>query len=180
MPEPITLSLAAVGSVALTEGVKFLYQQAGEILKNWRTRKQAPPAAPEPAPVVLPPVFDGQLTAPAIHYDAVSQVEPELRSLHKDLGDYATEVAPIDDLAVAKIDALRQALEAIYRQHITFKGENRPASGALLVGTVEAGEIAGEAIGVDVQGRPEGEIRGTVKAGRIEPGGKATGVKNTM
>src|ERR1035441_8286151 len=110
MPEPLTLSSAAIGTVALTEGVKFLYQQAGEILKNWRTRRETAPAAPEPAAVVLPPVFEGQLTAPAIHYDVVSQVEPELRSLYKDLSEYAAEIEPIDDAAVAKVAALRQAL----------------------------------------------------------------------
>ena len=35
------LSLSAIGAVALTEGIKFLYEQAGEVLKRWRDRKDA-------------------------------------------------------------------------------------------------------------------------------------------
>ena len=37
--DPFTL--AAVGAVAITEGIKFLYGQAGEVLKRWRERKAA-------------------------------------------------------------------------------------------------------------------------------------------
>jgi len=39
MSDPTTLSAAAIGAAALTEGIKFLYGQAGEILKRWRERK---------------------------------------------------------------------------------------------------------------------------------------------
>src|SRR5437879_6867359 len=39
MAEPLTLAL--VGSVILSEGVKFLYAQAGDALKRWRPRKEA-------------------------------------------------------------------------------------------------------------------------------------------
>jgi hypothetical protein len=40
MPEPVTLTAASIGAVALTEGIKFLYGQAGELLKRWRERKE--------------------------------------------------------------------------------------------------------------------------------------------
>ena len=43
MPDPVTL--AAVGGFALTEGIKFLYGQAGEALKHWQERKKAKAAA---------------------------------------------------------------------------------------------------------------------------------------
>ena len=39
MVDPLTLS--TIGAVALTEGIKFLYEQAGEVLKRWRERKDA-------------------------------------------------------------------------------------------------------------------------------------------
>ena len=39
MADPFTLG--AVGAVVLTEGIKFLYGQAGEALKRWRERKAA-------------------------------------------------------------------------------------------------------------------------------------------
>jgi hypothetical protein len=34
MPEPVTtITLAGIGMVAITEGIKFLYNQASELLK---------------------------------------------------------------------------------------------------------------------------------------------------
>ena len=45
MPEPVTLTAAAIGAAALTEGIKFLYGQAGEILNNFDTLPLAPIAA---------------------------------------------------------------------------------------------------------------------------------------
>jgi len=39
MIDPLTIS--AIGAVAITEGIKFLYGQAGELLKRWRERKDA-------------------------------------------------------------------------------------------------------------------------------------------
>jgi len=42
MSDPDTLSAAVIGSAALTEGIKFLYRQAGEILKRWRERRDKP------------------------------------------------------------------------------------------------------------------------------------------
>jgi hypothetical protein len=33
-------SAAALGGVVLTEGIKFLYRQAGEVLKRWRERRE--------------------------------------------------------------------------------------------------------------------------------------------
>ena len=38
MSEPLTLT--GVGVVVLTEGIKFLYAQAGESLKRWRERNR--------------------------------------------------------------------------------------------------------------------------------------------
>ena len=43
MADPITLTL--VGTVVLTEGIKFLYGQAGELIKRWRERKDAADAS---------------------------------------------------------------------------------------------------------------------------------------
>ena len=39
MADPFTL--AAVGAVAITEGIKFLYGQAGDVIKWWHQRKAA-------------------------------------------------------------------------------------------------------------------------------------------
>src|SRR5258708_39898262 len=96
MIDPLTIS--AIGAVAITEGIKFLYGQAGELLKRWRERKDAAKDASlqlnntEPIDVKLPPVFEGQLSAPHIHFDVVERVEEQLRGLRKDLSDYADGV----------------------------------------------------------------------------------------
>ena len=71
MVDPLTLS--AIGVVAITDGIKFLYGQAGEILKRWRERKDTAKDAStqqnktEPINLKLPSVFEGQLIAPQIH-----------------------------------------------------------------------------------------------------------------
>jgi hypothetical protein len=44
--------LVGVAASALSEGVKFLYAQAGEFLSAWRARRREPEA---PAPVALEP-----------------------------------------------------------------------------------------------------------------------------
>ena len=60
------LTLAAVGAVALTEGIKFLYGQAGEALKRWRARQQAA-SAEAPVAVELPAdAFEGRLHDPRL------------------------------------------------------------------------------------------------------------------
>ena len=38
MSDPFTLS--SLGAVAITEGIKFLYAQAGQVLKRWREKRE--------------------------------------------------------------------------------------------------------------------------------------------
>src|SRR5947209_12525557 len=119
MPEPITL--AVVGAVALTEGVKFLYGQAGDILKRWRERRDAAnkaegeaskdvtqPEAKEPVEVKLPEVFEGQLSSPAIHYDAVEKLQEPMDELCDKLSGYAEgrkKVDASDENLLQNVDA---------------------------------------------------------------------------
>ncbi len=181
MTDPVTISIAGVGAIAVKEGIKFLYGQAGEILKRWRERKDKSELGDrEPTTLVLPPVFDGQLQNPYIHFKVVADLEPTLRALYGDLSVYATGVVPVekaDAELLRKVDTLRRSMESILQQHLTFKGEERPASGTLLSGYVSADSIAGEVIGVEGEGQLQGEARGDVKASKVEPGGRVIGVK---
>jgi hypothetical protein len=185
MPEPITLTAAAIGAVALTEGIKFLYGQTGEILKRWRARRDKAAQEANQAEAIninLPrAAFAGNLTKATIDFDMVQQSEKQLRQLRKDLSDYAEEIDKVEDNdtdLLEKVDALRKLLESIYQQHITFKGENRPTSGVpVVVGRVEAKVIAGQAAGVEAKVVTGGDVKGEVKADRIEKGGSAQGVK---
>jgi hypothetical protein len=191
MTDPITISLAGIGAVALKEGVKFLYGQAAEILKSWRHRRakdgstahgepSSNPEEPKPMHVILPFVFNGNLRDTAVDYSILEQREGELRTAMRNLSDYVNDIEPPDDPITNKLTdiiALRALLEELYRQHITFKGENRPASGSALIGSVHAASIAGEAVGVEGTGALPNEARGRVEAERVEPGGKAVGVR---
>jgi hypothetical protein len=176
MPEPVTISLAAVGTVALTEGVKFLYGQAAELLKRWRERRDAtkttPSQAAESAVVELPAdVFEGQLSAPQIHYDKLTQVEPRLKELVRKIVPYQIDPESIDakdENLLKAIDGLRRTLEVIYQQRLTFKGETgRPASGPFIdiEGEVEVEHALGDVAGVRIDKLTEGTVRGkaTVK-----------------
>jgi hypothetical protein len=53
--------LVGVAKVALEQGVRFLYEQAGEVLTAWRARRRDPAA---PGPALLPPPADVTVGAP--------------------------------------------------------------------------------------------------------------------
>lgn len=188
MAEPITL--AVVGTLALTEGIKFLYGQAGEVLKRWRERSNAAkkaeaskdaaqPAAKEPVEVQLPEVFEGRLSSPELHYDAVERLQEPMTRLRRELSGYADdseEINTSDENLLQNVDALRRALEAVYRQRLTFKGENRPASGPVAEGRIDVDTVEGEVTGVLARTVNSGSIRSEIKAGSVKPGGKVTGM----
>jgi Bacterial Ig-like domain len=153
--EPITL--AAVGTVALTEGIKCLYAQAGEVLKCWRERREAAEssvASPDDTAhmdIKLPGAFEGQLSEPKIYFDAVERLHRDLRETRNDLADYAQDIEKVDNSnedLLAKTDVLRRLLEAVLQERITFKGEQRPPSGPIVQGSIDVGEVAGYAAAV--------------------------------
>lgn len=178
-------SLSAIGAVAIAEGIKFLYGQAGEILKRWRDRREdaknasAKLSKTEPIEVKLPAFFEGQLSQPQIHFDAVERLEEQLRGLRKDLSDYAENIATVDvadkDL-LQKVDAFRRVLEAVYQQRLTFRGERRPPSGPVVGGSINVGEVAGYVAGVRAHRIVSGNINPEVEAERVTQGGEVIGV----
>jgi hypothetical protein len=87
MVDPIMLS--ALGSATLSEGVKFLYAQAGELLKQRRERRAA--AAQLPAEVFES--SDGPLQPDLGHAEAL---ESELRQLRRELSEYGQGVDEVD------------------------------------------------------------------------------------
>jgi hypothetical protein len=183
MVEPITL--AAVGTVALTEGIKFLYTQTGEVLKRWRERRDAAEsgdASPDdaaPVDIELPDVFEGQLSEPKIHFDVVTRLDKDLRETRNNLTDYAQDIQKVDsnneDL-LAKTDALRTLLEAVLQERITFKGEIRPPSGPVVRGSIDVDQVAGYAAAVRARRIPSGRTEVEAKAKRVESGGEFIGV----
>jgi hypothetical protein len=183
MVEPITL--AAVGTVALTEGIKFLYAQTGEVLKRWRERRDAAKsgdATPDdtvPMDIKLPEEFEGQLSEPKIHFDVVEQLDKDLRETRNGLTDYAQDIEKVDNSdeeLLANTDALRRLLEAVLQERITFKGEQRPPSGPVVEGHIDVEEVAGYAAAVRARSITGGHVEAEAKAKRVESGGEFIGV----
>jgi hypothetical protein len=174
-------SLGVLGALAATEGIKFLYGQAGEVLKRWRDRKAGrTEAADAPLPAPDPDLLEGDLRSPIINYQMVDQLHDEIRGLGGVLAKYASgfdEPNPNDAELSAAFDGLRRALEVVYGQRITFKGESREASGAAVVGRVEVESAAGDIAAVRARLVRSGRIEGTVRANKVEEGGKVTGVE---
>ena len=136
MVEP--LSAAVLGAAVLTQGIRFLYEQAGELLRRRRDRKQATAAAGSaeiPSAGEAGRVLAGQLTTSAVDAQALDRYADQLARLWGLLAPYATGLTPVDpaDRQLAEqVEAARRLLEQIYRQHITFTGERRPATGSPL------------------------------------------------
>ena len=66
---------------------------------------------------------------------ALDRYADQLAKLWGLLAPYATGLTPVDaaDRQLAEqVEAARRLLEQIYRQHITFTGEQRPATGTPL------------------------------------------------
>jgi hypothetical protein len=182
MADPLTLSV--VGAVVLTEGVKFLYAQAGEALKRLMERRRA---SGEPAPEAdaddgarLPSLaFEAAGSTLRPNLEVVDGLEAELRQLRAAVADFAEGIDPVDPEDAAqleRIDALRQAMEAVYGQTLAFKGEPESRTGLDVVGEAKVQEVQGLVIGLRARNIDEGRVTGGIEAGRIGPGGVGIGL----
>jgi hypothetical protein len=142
MIEPI--SLGAVGVFALTQAIKFLHAEAGELLKHRRESKDgarqegAEPELRPPADIIERAVYPARPNA-----ERLARLEAKLRERRRSIADYADDVDAVDPSNVAlleHVDELRRLIEVIYGQRITFKGEDREPSGPLRKNEVQAME----------------------------------------
>jgi hypothetical protein len=174
-------SAAAVGGVALAEGIKFLYGQAGEVLKRWRERRDA--GGPTAGRATLHPpagLLEGTVEPVEPRDEYADRLAEELRQARQLLADYADGIEipqPGNHLLLEQVSALRQLLEAVYGQRITFKGEQRPPSGPLVIGHIDVDEVIGDAAAVRARVINRGEIRASAKSRVVEAGGKLTGIE---
>lgn len=181
MTDPLTAT--AIGAVVLTEGIRFVYGQAGELLKRWRERRAATDEqAPVPGPPLEPPadLLVGPIAPTEPDLSLMPDLERVLVTGRRGLADYVEGIEPVDvaDASVwQQFDTLRQALELVYGQRLTLPGEQRPSGGPLVVGRVDVERLLGAATGADVGDVTDGEVRGEVRAGTVEEGGSATGVR---
>ncbi len=172
------LSLTVLGGVALTEGIKFLYGQTTELLKRRRDQAQVADSGTPPSPTDLvahqPEVLDRKLQRSEVDFTVVASHERELRDLRSWLTDYVdglADVDPNDRQLLERVSALRALLELAYGQHLTFRGEDRPASGTPL-----APEAASQANTYAAQVTASGA--GAVAVGRDVSGSVTTTTHN--
>jgi hypothetical protein len=170
------ISGAAIGAVVLTEGIKFLYGQATELLKRWRERRDSATATPAPEPILRPPadLIEGSVEPARPDYGRLERLQPELQELRRSLADYAEDlrdVDPNDPLLWEQVDALRRMLEAVYGQRITFKGEQREPSGPLVQARISVDRVLGDAAALRARvmrrGRVDAEAEAKEVSGRL-------------
>src|SRR5216683_2134709 len=131
MPDPVTVS--ALGGLAASEGIKFLYGQAAELLKAWRERRGRVAAGEEPpaqltVPIVASEVLDAAPAEPVVDVAVLDRENAALVRLTGGLAPYAQGLADLDpdDAELAEqAGQLRALLEAAYGQRFTFRGEQR-------------------------------------------------------
>jgi hypothetical protein len=124
------MNLSPLGTMVLQAGVKFLYEQATAALK----RKFDPRAGAPQAPPHLPPIFDDVSKPLSYHVDKVEALEEPLRKLSEVVSKWANGAEPVNpantELIMATA-ALRLAMEQVFQQRLTFKGEQRSTDGLL-------------------------------------------------
>ena len=183
MPEPITLT--TVGIVALTQGVKFLYSQAGEFLAQWRRRKEASatPETKEVSTMPVPPnVFDGPLALNDADLSILDDVGKDMLTAKKELAnvvDGSSDVDLADQAFLRNVQLLRWSMEQVLGHRVTFIGEDRDPTGSPIVrGEVDVDLLErSEATGADVDEMVEGTVEGTAHVGTASDNSKVTGAR---
>jgi hypothetical protein len=150
------LSVTVLGAAALTQGIAFLYGQVGDLLRRRRDRREQADAVAAGSAVEIPPagesgeVLAGALTPGPVDEQALERHADQLARLRGLLSPYREgdlPVEPGDAQLLERVEAVRGLLEQVYRQHITFRGESRPASGVPLhAQTGDVGEYATQVI----------------------------------
>jgi hypothetical protein len=175
------LTLASVTAVALSEGIKFLYGQASEILKRWTARREGE-RDERPVAIVSAGAVAGQLEPAAPDWELVARLENELYRLRAQLNPYYEEIKKPqagDERLLDDVDALRRTLEAILGQPITLQGEQRPVDRLVVTGEAHVKDLLGKATGVEASGR-DGHFAGRVDVDVARSGSEATGTKFTQ
>jgi hypothetical protein len=166
---------------AVTQGVKFLYQQAGELLSAWRGRrrdKDAPPPRALDAPDGVTVTKPRPLADPPDE-DTIKVLE-QLKDLVEPIQSGKIDAA--SPAARAAIEQLREVVEAALQAPVRLAGEPpRPlkVSDINVVTERVAGRVAG--LRGDLAKLPGGSvIYGVhVKTGDVEAGGDVAGVDLT-
>ena len=168
--------LIGVATVALEEGVKFLYEQAGKVLDAWRARRRDPAAPP---PVIVPPpaqvtVDPPQPSTAAPDPDTVLALEDLRADAEAIVNGQLSAGYPA---ARATIAALREILEAALGTSITFDGEvSRPVRVSDV--NVVVNDVRGRLAGVRLAAGQGADVtKVNIQAHDVEAGADVVGVE---
>lgn len=178
-------SLAVLGGVAAAEGVKFLYGQATDLLKEWRARRARADPPAESDTLDVPPAesdaLDGPVPPTTVSQELLRTHYRELTTLSAGLSPYALDHADLDldDPEIASmVDQLRRLLETLYGVRLTFRGEQRERTGTTIDVKQRLESVHGSATGLaakSLAGGAEATIQQEV--GEVGVGGEVTGAR---
>jgi hypothetical protein len=186
MPEPVTITLAAVGMVGITEGIKFLYGQASELIKWLREKRKTSSSGEaagsgQPKLMPRPDVFEPNPAEATVDEATLERLAEPLDELCDKLSGVVTgrtEVDASNTTLLTRVDALRKALEIVIGQRLTFRGEKRPeAEGPIVRGRINVDEVLGYVVGVAAGSITSGAVEGEVRAKKVDEKGSAFGVR---
>lgn len=149
------IGLAGLSTVAAGEGIKFLYQQADELLERHRAKKEL-----ERQPT--PPIVADPSLLPAPNPEIVRVCEPALREL-ADIIRRPDALRKPRSLEAA--EELRKLLGAIYGTPIAFRDESSATVRVVMTLDEVAGYLAG--------------VRTRIAAGQFDINMKVSRVKKT-
>ncbi|WP_189715918.1 hypothetical protein [Streptomyces phaeofaciens] len=172
-------AIVGVVTTALTEGVRFLYQQAQELISARRARKATEATRTPPEGVFL-----GEVRVvpddPSVLDDYADTFDQLLSTESLVLLQSGHTVDPADEDQMLAAARLRALLENVTGRRITFVGEpDRPPSGTPFVrGEAEADIVRGEQAGVRADEIGDGaRVTGRSTAKEVGPGAGSYGVR---
>lgn len=186
MTDPLALS--TLGGQLASEGIKFLYGQAAEVLRAWRERRSratrgeaVPPRLV--VPIMASEVLDGTPGEAVVDTAVLERETAALVRLAGGLAPYAQGLADLDptDVDVAEqANQMRAVLEAVYGQRFTFRGEQRDPTGTQVTVTQVLGQVGGAVLGAQGDVAPGAGVDVRQQATTVEPGGSVTGFKGNV
>ncbi|MEV1318393.1 hypothetical protein AB0J14_20190 [Micromonospora arborensis] len=138
------LMLSTLTGAALTQGVTFIYRQLENLIRG---KKDARTLVDAEADAILV----GSLRLAAVDPQAYEQRQREIDLLYGILTSYLETAYVREDDAHLQylLGSVRDVLEDVYKQRITFIGEGRPPSGVSI--DQEAEEVRSAVTGLEVQ-----------------------------
>ena len=168
-------SLAVLGGVVAAEGIKFLYGQATDLLKEWRSRRALD------VPLTESAALDGPLPPTTVDPELLQTHRRELTTLSAGLSPYALDHADLDlndpEIA-AEVDQLRRLLETLYGVRLTFLGEQRERTGTTIDIQQRLETVHGSATGLAAKSLADG-AKATIRqeVGEVGASGDVTGAR---